>query len=302
MPGVDFYDKLRILATAGDLPDLWYTETKQVLDAISRNMLLDITELFNTESGLTEATTGPNEWKKNWFQGKMYHMVSDIYPGSLYYNKDIFDKKGIPYPPKNWDDPDWTYDKLLETALTLTEGEGTSRSWGIDDNPWWVWCQPIIWSFGGLVTNEDRTASAMTMPETIDAFRWRAACVTEQMWRRLPAQAPEGTQTLFTSGRLAMVATWSPWMFYINNVPDLHFDFGAQPRAQQAPSTGHPQMDSSSEQRPSIPKRRSAMSRTLRVPSGQEQYDNIYGNGVPSLRKVAELDNFVHPVARGSSI
>lgn len=43
-----------------------------------------------------------------------------IYPSVLFYNKDIFDRAELPYPPTSWGDPAWTYDKLHELARKMT--------------------------------------------------------------------------------------------------------------------------------------------------------------------------------------
>jgi multiple sugar transport system substrate-binding protein len=39
----------------------------------------------------------------------------------IFYNKDAFDKAGVAYPPTNWDDTSWTYDKFLEDCKALTK-------------------------------------------------------------------------------------------------------------------------------------------------------------------------------------
>ncbi len=49
------------------------------------------------------------------WQGKLYAIPRDISNLVIYYNKDMFDRKQIPYPDKNW-----TFDDFLETAQKLT--------------------------------------------------------------------------------------------------------------------------------------------------------------------------------------
>jgi multiple sugar transport system substrate-binding protein len=45
----------------------------------------------------------------------------------VYYNKDLFDAANVPYPPTNWEDQSWNFDKLRETAQKLTKDIGTSK-------------------------------------------------------------------------------------------------------------------------------------------------------------------------------
>lgn len=54
---------------------------------------------------------------------------SDIY--ILYYNKDIFDKAGVPYPTN-----DLTWQQFREIAKKLTSGEGASKIWGAYIHSW----------------------------------------------------------------------------------------------------------------------------------------------------------------------
>jgi multiple sugar transport system substrate-binding protein len=298
-PGQDFHDKLRLLATAGDLPDVFNMETKQVVDMISRGMILDITELFATQETLKEEDYFESEWAKQWFNGKMYLLSLDTQDVILYYNKDLFDQKGIPYPPRTWGDPDWTYDKLVEVGLQLTEGEGASRIFGYQTSRWWVYSYPIVWSYGGLITNEERTESRMTMPETIAAMQYRTDLINKHMIEPTPAEQTEGVDTIFSSGRLAMRAIWNPWMWYIKDVPDLHFDIAAMPTGPAGAYTRCPQDGFAVGAQTEYVDESFLFASYAAGPTGQEVMCNKLGLGTPTLIAVAELDNFIHPPVEG---
>lgn len=298
-PGQDFHDKLRLLATAGDLPDVFNMESKQLIDMVSRGMILELTELFSAQDAIKEEDYFPGDWQKQWFNGKMYSMSLDSQDVILYYNKDLFDQKGIAYPPKSWDDPEWTYDKLLEIALQLSEGEGADRVFGYQTSRWWVYAYPIIWSYGGLVTNEDRTESRLSMEETMAALQYRTDLILKHHVEPSPAEQTEGVDTLFGSGRLAMRAIWNPWMWYIKDVPDLHFDIAAMPRGSAGAFTRTPQdsfaVGSQTEQTDAA----FSFVSYAAGPVGQEIMCNKLGLGTPTLQAVAQLDNFIHPPANG---
>jgi multiple sugar transport system substrate-binding protein len=298
-PGQDFHDKLRILATAGDLPDVWNMETKQLPDMASRGMTLDFTDLFNTESGLTKDDYWEMEWDKHFFQGKMHLLSIDTQDVIMFYNADVFDAKGIAYPPKTWDDPEWTYDNMVAIGQQIAGGEGASRIWAYDTSRWWVYALPIVWSFGGKITNDDRTESAMTMAETIAAWKYRADLINEWKITPTPAEATEGAVNQFTSGRLAMRSTWNPWMWYINTVPDLHFDIAAMPSGPAGAFTRGPQDGACIGITTKHPKESFAWAMAFAGPAGQEVFDNQLGLGTPTIKKTAELDSFIHPPVAG---
>lgn len=54
----------------------------------------------------------------------------------LYYNKNLFDAAGIPYPSD-----DMTWDEFRDTALKLTKGEGQDKIWGYTMPDW-----PCTWA------------------------------------------------------------------------------------------------------------------------------------------------------------
>ena len=229
----------------------------------------------------------------------MYLLSIDTQDVIVFYNKDVFDAKGIAYPPKSWDDPDWSYDRVVEIGQQIAGGEGIDRVFAYDTSRWWPYYYPIIWSFGGLVTNEDRTASALTMPETIAALQYRADIINKWQITPTPAQATEGAVNLFTSGRVAMYATWNPWMWYINDVPDLHFDIAAMPRGAAGSFTRGPQDGACIAATTKSPKEAFTWAMYLAGPAGQEVFDNQLGLGTPTIRRVAELDSFIHPPVAG---
>lgn len=49
----------------------------------------------------------------------------------MYYNKDIFDKAGVPYPSN-----DWTWKEFEETAKKLTSGSGQTKTYGAHIHTW----------------------------------------------------------------------------------------------------------------------------------------------------------------------
>lgn len=58
----------------------------------------------------------------------------------LYYNKDLFDAAGIPYPTD-----DMTWEEFRETAKKLTKGDGPDKQWGFTMPDW-----PCTWA--GMAT------------------------------------------------------------------------------------------------------------------------------------------------------
>lgn len=238
-PGQDFYDKLRVLNAANQMPNLINMETKILPDYVFRKMVIDVGDMMKA-NGMSQDEFWPRQWQKHQFNGKTMGVPIEAEDVVIFYNKKLFDKAGVPYPPKQWDDPSWTWDKLVETATKLTQGSGATKVWGYNQSNWWVYDYPHIWSRGGTVTNADRTKSTITMPETVEAFQFRADLINKYKVHPTAADMTEGIQRLFSAGRVAMNLTWCEWAYYIIDVPDLDFDMAPAPKvkiaATRAPS------------------------------------------------------------------
>ena len=87
--------------------------------------------------------------------------------GVVYYNKDIFDADGVPYPDK-----DWTWDDFRGIAKRLTkdlDGDGRIDQFGTTLSYGFLGFEALVWSFGGAVLSEDRTRSAIHEPRAVEA-------------------------------------------------------------------------------------------------------------------------------------
>ncbi len=88
----------------------------------------------------------------------------------MFYNKDMFDAEGIPYP-----DDDWTWDDFRRIAKSLTRdisGNGVPDQFGANVGFGFLDIEPVVWSFGGDILNEDSTASVLDQPEVLEALQF----------------------------------------------------------------------------------------------------------------------------------
>lgn len=65
--------------------------------------------------------------------GQTYMVPHNITSWALYYNKDVFDAAGVPYPD---DTVPMTWEEYRETAKKITQGEGANKIYGAFYLPW----------------------------------------------------------------------------------------------------------------------------------------------------------------------
>ena len=88
----------------------------------------------------------------------------------LFYNKDLFDIAGVPYP-----DTSWTYEDLVAVGRTLTvdnNGDGIPDRWGLSFDVHYTGLETVIYSFNGRTLTDDARRCDLTGPSTLRALRF----------------------------------------------------------------------------------------------------------------------------------
>ncbi|GGA11833.1 sugar ABC transporter substrate-binding protein [Paenibacillus marchantiophytorum] len=177
-PYSEFDSKLQSLVAAGTAPDVTsHWGEMGFAEFIDKGMLRDMSDLIKadnfkaTDHGMTDDVM--NIYKVD---GKNYGIPVYSYTSLMLYNKDMFDKAGLPYPPADFEDKSWTFDKMMEVAKKLSKpsDDPQKTEFGID----WGWAEKdmrLIY-FGAKVYSDDTwtngghpTASYFNSPEAIKA-------------------------------------------------------------------------------------------------------------------------------------
>ena len=88
----------------------------------------------------------------------------------LFYNRDLFDRAGLPYP-----DTSWTYDDLIRVGKRLTidaDGDGVPEQWGLSFDVHYTGIETVIYSLGGRLLKDDSRSAALTEPATLRALQF----------------------------------------------------------------------------------------------------------------------------------
>jgi len=124
---------------------------------------------------------------------------------ALYYNKDIFEAQGVPFPDGSWNHDD--YLRAMKLLAADADGNGINDVWGSMIDISWDRIQVHVNAWGGhFVHPEDPTRCLMAEPPALQAMEWLRARMWDDrvMPTRLDIQSM-GTRQAFVAGRLAMV-------------------------------------------------------------------------------------------------
>lgn len=200
-----YWTLLEAGASGGDMPDVFWMHSNEVQRYMSNDILLDLTDRI-AQSDVLEMDKFPDDIKEFYeYEEKIYAVPKDIDTIALWYNKTMFDEAGLDYP-----DDTWTWDDFYEAALRLTKEDGSQYGWAMNPSNDQDGFYNIIYSMGGYVINDEKTASGYDDPNTIRAMEFIQKSIQTVM-PSYEVMAETGTEVLFNSGQVAMM-TQGSWM------------------------------------------------------------------------------------------
>jgi multiple sugar transport system substrate-binding protein len=129
-PAADYTNKLTIQLNGGsDIDVFWIKDGDTTLGFANRNQLADLSAYIRRDNINLSAFNGLAE-RFN-VNGKTIAIPASTGWYVMYYNKDIFDKAGIPYPSN-----DMTWEEYESLANRLTSGSGANKIWGGHLHTW----------------------------------------------------------------------------------------------------------------------------------------------------------------------
>lgn len=168
-PFADFLTKYMTQAAGGNLPDLMYTHYSWAQNLIKNNVLASIDDFIAATPEFNKddfTATARSYWVRD---GKLFGIPTDSAPKMLYYNKDIFAKAGIAAPDKSW-----TWEKVQQVAIELTQGKGVNKIFGFTPMPGDPFSDitPIyLLPYGGRFLSADETTCLIHEPAAHDALK-----------------------------------------------------------------------------------------------------------------------------------
>ena len=240
--GEAYMARLNTMAAAGSLPDAAMLGEDQVLRWASNNMLLDLTDLFQT---IEEQPIDAVAFR---YRGRTvaYSLANEI--ALLYYNRDMFDAAGLPYPPARAEDA-WTWDQFVDIAKRLTKDTAgrTPYDPGFDHRNivtygasflYWSNFWPVLgvsMGDGGWFT-EDLNTLLIDHPDTIAAAQALADLHLVHYVSPNPAIGIDDPAVAMLSGQIAMAVDgqWAIGLSYLNAMKEgLNYGIGVLPKHQK---------------------------------------------------------------------
>lgn len=242
IPYEEYLARITAMINQGETPDVGYFPGLQAPLWAQEGKIYDLTELVQTDPLLSSALPETHYY---YGEGRIAGLNTAVEVALLFYNKDLFDKAGLAYPPA---DPNraWTWAQFVEAAQKLTldvDGNHPGEA-GFDPNniatfgaafdkiyEGWTF-YPFVFSNGGQVVNEDGTKLLLDSSEAIEALQSLADLMWVEHVAPTPAQDSNlpGYVTMLQTGNLGMHISGHWSLLDYASVENLNFGVAVLPK------------------------------------------------------------------------
>lgn len=231
-PWKDYWTMLEAATTGGNMPDVFWMHSQQVgTYAQYDDVLLDLTDKIEKSDkiDLSKYQQDIVELYQN-KDGKQIGIPKDVDTSAVWYNKDMFDEAGIPYPTA-----DWTWDDFRSIAKQLTKEDGsqygTAMKPGSDQESWYG----TIYANGGYVISDDKKKSGFDDPKTLEACNYIEGIIQDKSMPEYQVMADNETVALQEAGTVAMTfqGSWMVSELGVNDYLKEHIAIAPLPKGEK---------------------------------------------------------------------
>lgn len=205
----EYWSKLLTMSAAGEVPDIIFMESTRLPSFVEKNALLSFNELIKDDKDINLNEFYPVSVEMSKYKDQLFGLPNDLAIIAMYYNKDLFDQAGIPYPKAGW-----TWNDLINIGKKLTidkEGNGVPQQYGLTHYDWEI---AVYQNNGNLVDNVAHpTKSTFNTPRVIEALNFVNDLYTKYKICPTPGQQVQNLDVneMFFQGRAAMIIA-GHWM------------------------------------------------------------------------------------------
>ncbi|WP_127594278.1 ABC transporter substrate-binding protein [Paenibacillus lautus] len=196
-PWADYWTKLKTSLAGNSGPDVYWMNGPNFHSYASSGLIKDLSPLIE-QSGLDTSVYTEALFDMYTYQGKLHGLPYFQDSVGLFYNKELFDKAGLPYP-----DDTWTWETVEENAAKLTDKSNGIYGYitPIDSQ---IGYYNYIAQAGGFVISDDKKTSGYDTPEALSAFKWQQSLIEKGYSPNAQQQLETKSRQLFGSGKAAM--------------------------------------------------------------------------------------------------
>jgi len=226
-----YLDAVTVMIATGTAPDLMMIAPQWFHALAKGGAFLPLDSLIASDPDFGRELFIPQIWDLYQWDGVQYGVPPEWQIMSFWYNKDLFNERGLAAP-----DETWTWDTVREAArqLTVRQGDGEALQWGYGQSHWWGSWLLQVWSAGGDLFSDDGGSVALDSPEAMQAFQFYYDLMWQDETMPTPAEQSQagGFGNAFMNGRLGMLldGRWATRTFAASMKDRIAYDIAPMPR------------------------------------------------------------------------
>lgn len=195
----DPYPKLQVMIAGRTSPDVAWMGVgwQQFVDA-----LMPLNDVIVNDPEVGREHYSESVWEGVKWEGDVYGVPSGAQTAVIYFNKDLFDEAGVPYPT-----PDWTWNDMLAMAKALTkdfDGDGMTDQYGLQLEQ--ASRMPFL-QYARTMADGSWERAQINEPDTIAVLEAYRDLIYKHRVMPTPTTSAEmGYLPMFEAGRVAMHA------------------------------------------------------------------------------------------------
>ena len=223
-------NRILMLRAGGMAPDVMRQNIEFGAQYVRRGMNLPLDRYIDGADGIDRSDFIPLTWEALRYRGATYGVPQDVNIRGLYFNKELFDAAGVPYP-----DSSWTWKELKEAADRIADPR---HNGGKRDVAGLVtvfrgtdWLPFYYQDWGRVWVDPEKTRLSLDTPEAAESLTFfRDLAGSFSMNQASSERGGLGPYTFFQNGRAAMLidGSWrSPQLK--KDAPKLRFGVAPLP-------------------------------------------------------------------------
>jgi multiple sugar transport system substrate-binding protein len=223
-------EKVIVQSLAGVGPDLFDCYSGfQLVAYVRSGIALDCTDFLESR-GVEPRSIWPCAWPTFVYEGRMYGHPENVSAPAMWFNKDMFDKAGEPYPS-----PGWTWEDFIAVAQRLTKRDARGRLEQLGFIGYWDYMS-ALGQWGANIYTPEGTRSALDSPQAAEAMQFMQDLIYKYGVMPTPTEEDAmasaggwgfGTIALFGAGRGAMAIGGRWWLCILRNEDYANLRLGA---------------------------------------------------------------------------
>jgi len=228
IPFGEFMQKISIQMAAGQAPDVVWLAEKMAPQFLASGQLVDLAPSLKNDAEYDLDDIFPSTLDLYRKGDSIYGVPFAFGPRVIFYNKTMFEQKGIKTPLEQVAAGTWNLESFYSTAKALTEK--STGTYGVKLLPatgpkdWANALYDVVWASGADFFDKDMKKFELNSPEGVKAITYYYDMIYKDEIHPKP-----GDETQFESGKIGMARDTFSYSANLRKIKDFEWDIAPNP-------------------------------------------------------------------------